>query len=488
MSPLLMQTVAPALVTLLLWTTSKNEVTLLQVTCSFVVLSTAAWMYSQWKVCHRPAVPILSLVVGIYWWYFALELFWGGREVSTWQAGPIPISDQAITSAMVALLAGIVALILGTKITAFPSLSRIKQWDLVEDPKQWTWIRIVLALGTLLILCGVPLNFLGEGARQSVSIFETMVPSVAFVILFRNYLRGCACTFDKLLIVSFSVLRFVGGMASGWLGSAASMAMVGGAVYLSERKRVPPWAPMLLAVYVLFFQVGKSEYRLRYWSAEQTAATNPLARLSYWFEASLSEWEKALDAGDKEAYVELASQSLTRTSLLVQVANVIERTPASVPFQMGKTYSYFLVTWIPRFLWPAKPSVSTANQFYQVAYGLTREDALDSVSIAVGSLGEAYMNFGWIGVPFVTFVIGIILGLYQRLFLSKTSGGFLFGIGIALIPQILAIEGQLAQYLAGMIQQILFCVLIFSPLLRRKRPISSRDVEDGYGYRAPLHA
>lgn len=479
---------AAVAITLLLWLTSTNDVTMMQAVCSFLILSVTAWMYSNWKAQSHRAIPVLALVVGIYWWYFTFELFWGGRVVYLWQAGAIPVSGKAITATMIATVVGVFALLLGARTKVFPSLEWLKQWDIIEDPKQWTWLRIVLAVGTLVMLRGLPLSFLGEGFRQIVVLFETMVPTVAFVILFRNYLRGRASTFDKLLIAGFLVLRFVGGMASGWLGSAVSMAMVAGAVYLSERRKVPAWALALLAAYILFFQAGKNEYRQRYWFGEQSNTESPVARLSYWFDAALSQWQKAFAAGDKAAYVGLVSQSLMRTSLLTQVADVIGRTPKDVPFQYGKTYSYFLVTWVPRFLWPSKPSVSGANQFYQVAYGLTPEDSLDQVSIAIGSLGEAYMNFGWIGIPFVMFLIGVVLNIYQRIFLSRTSGVFLFGIGAALVPQILAIEGQLAQYLSGMIQQIVFCVVVFSPLLRRRRALPQRLARNRSDFPSPLHA
>src|SRR6185312_15175182 len=120
---------------------------------------------------------------------------------------------------------------LGSESKVFPPLEKLKQWDLVDDPKQWTWLRVILAAGTLIMLAGVPLSFLGDGVRQIIVVFETVAPSVAFAVLFRNYLRGHASSLDKLLIAAFLIFRFVGGMASGWLGSTASMVIVVGAVY-----------------------------------------------------------------------------------------------------------------------------------------------------------------------------------------------------------------------------------------------------------------
>src|SRR5206468_8806776 len=119
-------------------------------------------------------------------------------------------------------------------------------------------------------------------------------------------------------------------------------------------------------------------------------------------------------------------------------------TPQMVPFQHGQTYSYMAVTFIPRFLWPDKPSVSEANRFYQVAYGLTREDELNKVSIAVGFLTEGYINFGWGGVIVVTYCVGLALGIFQRTFLAADSSTLFRCIGLASIPGLMVLESLLA--------------------------------------------
>ena len=166
------------------------------------------------------------------------------------------------------------------------------------------------------------------------------------------------------------------------------------------------------------------------------------------------------------------SPSVNRLSLLNQTANVIDKTPNVVPYQYGRLYSYMLITLIPRFVWPDKPSVNDANQYYQVAYGLTSEENLNAVSIAVGVLTEGYMNFGWLGAMGVMFLLGIFFDFYQRVLLSKESGVLLTALGIVLLPQFMSIESQMAQYLGGIIQQIIFTLVIMIPALqfRRKAP------------------
>jgi hypothetical protein len=162
---------------------------------------------------------------------------------------------------------------------------------------------------------------------------------------------------------------------------------------------------------------------------------------------------------------------------LNQSANVVDLTPSIVPYQYGWLYSYMVVTWIPRFVWPDKPSMSEANQYYQVAYGLSSEDDLGKVAISVGLLTEGFMNFGWAGVVGIMFLAGVFFDFYQKTFLATTSGALMTGIGVILLPQFLAVESQMAQYVGGILQEVLVTLLVMLPIIRiqglRSRRLSS---------------
>jgi hypothetical protein len=190
-------------------------------------------------------------------------------------------------------------------------------------------------------------------------------------------------------------------------------------------------------------------------------------RVQFWFETAASKWADALQSGERTESLGLASQSLQRASLLSQVAHVLEMTPSQVPFQEGGTYRFVAVTLIPRVFWPDKPTVNDANRFYQVAYGLTLEKGLDNVSIAVGSLAEGFINFGWAGVVGVMLLIGVVLGVYQRTLVVAESSTLFLAIGLTLVPGLLALESQLGQYLGGIIQQMLLTLVVFLPIVRR---------------------
>src|SRR5204863_8228577 len=155
-----------------------------------------------------------------------------------------------------------------------------------------------------------------------------------------------------------------------------------------------------------FFQAGKKEFRSAYWGPDTDARTTVFERAIFWFDTSASHWSDAFQAGGQAKAGELASTSLQRASLLNQVAHILELTPSQIPFQEGQTYSYLAVTLVPRLLWPDKPSVSDANRFYQLAYGLSDSKSLATTSIACGSMAEGYINFGWLGVVVVVCGIG----------------------------------------------------------------------------------
>jgi hypothetical protein len=191
-------------------------------------------------------------------------------------------------------------------------------------------------------------------------------------------------------------------------------------------------------------------------------------------DTSWSTWEEALSNSDQGKARNLANQTLGRLSLLQQTANVMESTPERVPYQNGRLYSYMLVTFVPRLFWPDKPSVNDSNRWYQVAYRLTVRNQLNGVSIAVGYLPESYINFGWFGPPVVMFCLGIFLGLFDKIFLRPSSGLLLNSIGAALLTQLLTVEAQLAQYIAGFGQQVVVALIALAPMFDLHRNESHR--------------
>jgi hypothetical protein len=455
----------PVLVTTFLWLTGENEISLAQFLIALALLSIPWLSYLRWKKQTREVLPLFAMLAFMYWLYYAVPLFWTDRIISD-RSAPLgrELSDTAITAAILMALLGVGALWAGMKVggramkfQGFPSVTL--KWS------HMNYIRVVLVVCCLLGFSDTLPLALGSGGRQGISILLTGVPALAFVILLRRYLRGEATIVDKLIILFFLTTRVVTGLSSGWLGSFASIIVISAIVYLAELKKMPRLMTMTAVVFVLFFQTGKNDFRKVYWQQE-AEPTGRMERVTFWTEASLTKWSEVLTNPSAASIREVLNPSLTRVSLLTQAANVIEMTPSVVPYQYGQLYSYMVITWIPRFIWPDKPSMSEANQFYQIAYSLSSEEELGSVSIAVGVLAEGYISFGWPGAVGIMFLVGIFFELYRRLFLFKSSGFFLVAVGIVLLPSIMAVESQMAAYFGGLVQQVVFTLIVFLPALR----------------------
>ena len=463
----------PLLVICSLWLTRSNEVTPVQCLLGLALFFMPWAAYVRWRERKSEEIPVLAMISFMYFLYYVPPLFWGDLSLADAHS-PIGrrLPDEAITSALLMSLLGVTCLWLGmrSQIGSFLVPQSLRFVSL--KPNRLNYVRLVLIASSLLSLFDSSLLMFGEGGRNAINIVVSVVPVLAFAILFRLYLRREATLPDKILIGGFLLVRFLSGMSSGWLGVFASTVVICAVLYVAERKRIPRVALILVIAFTLFFQVGKEDFRKQYWKEQRPAGR--IERMSFWAEASFSKWQEALSDPSGDGLKEVMNLSVSRLSLLTQTANVLEQTPSVVPYQYGRLYSYMVITVIPRFVWPEKPSVNDANQFYQVAYGLTREEDLEGVSIAVGVLTEGYMNFGWPGAMGIMFILGIFFGFYQRAFLSSGSGLLLTGLAIVLLPQFLSIESQMAQYLGGLLQQVALTVALMSPVIQVKRNPESR--------------
>jgi hypothetical protein len=469
-NPSLLVVGVPLATTSLLYLARLNEVSFAQLVIAFVLLLLPWQAYMNWRRGGREALPVFAMLAFMYWLYYAVPLFLEDHVFSTiYEPVGHELTESTITLALLMALIGVCALWLGIRTGIARLIVPRAQLSLELTHSKLNYVRAVLIVGSLLSLSNMPSQLAGEGGRQLVNIMVSVIPILAFAILFRNFIRGQSNVFDKVLILGFLVVRLVGGLASGWLGVSASILMICGAIYLMERRRVPRWALVFVVLFTLFFQVGKDEFRKTYWDSgqgmQQEQGTR-LERVTFWTQNSFDKWNEALSDSSGEAFRRALNPSVSRVSLLNQSANVVELTPSIVPYQYGWLYSYMAITWIPRFVWPDKPSVSEANQYYQVAYGLTSEDDLGKVSISVGLLTEGFINFGWPGVIGIMFLAGIFFDFYQKTFLAKSSGALMTGIGVILLPQFLAVESQLAQYVGGIMQQVVVTLIVMLPIIR----------------------
>lgn len=470
--------IPPIVGTTVLWMASPHSLELSAVAGALALLGMPWGSYVLWRGRRDPGIPVFAFVGAAYWLYFALPLFVGSRVLPLVGATNVFEPTEGMVAETIRLtVIGVGALWLGMQVP-------VSVWipadlpDVIDHPRTWSYVRTLLLAGILLKLYSGSQYALGEGGRQLMVTLAGMVPAVAFILLLMRHYAGRSTRADKVAILLAVTALLGGGLASGWLGASTSIVLSYGCVSLMRNRRLPWRAIITILLLVLFLQVGKNDFRNVYWVGEQSGSV--VERALFWLSRSAARWGTALDEEAGVGGQALISESVERVSLLNQVAQVLDATPRDVPFQEGATYRYLAITWIPRALWPNKPSVNDANRFYQVAYGLTEARDLDSVSIAVGYMAEGYMNFGWAGALGIMFLSGVALGTFERLSGMAKSSSLLVAVSLALIPGLVAVESQLGQYLAGVVQQTVLTVVVFMPVARR-RNVQSAQVRVAIG-------
>jgi len=429
------------------------------------------WSYCIWREGGQQQFPLFAAVSAMYVFAYVLPLYLGGH-LGTTLFGPRVISQDAIDNTMLLVVIGVSALGLGMAVPINGGFVTHWKLEFDENPLAWNFVRLVF-VATTILLAVVGIGMLGAGWRQVLVDMEGVVVLAAFLALFRRYLRGQSEPLDRIYLIGFVVLRLGRGLASGWLGSAVWFVLIIAIGYFDVRRRIPKGIIVSLLVAILFLQPGKAEFRKRYWQGIGITVGTTIERVDFWLDASLRAWSDALERPEKR--ITLFGETMARASLFEPTAMVVQMTPSQVPYQKGRLYRYLAISLVPRAIWPDKPSFSEANQFYQVAYGITDRRDLGKVSMAVGILTESYINFGWFGPPFIMLIIGLLLNFIRRYFLDADQGEFLRCLGIALLPTLLVVESQAAQYLAGIIQSVLLTIVIFMPALRLPRRAAGRN-------------
>jgi hypothetical protein len=477
----------PVLVTALVSLTGGGTATFVQTVLSYLLLQIAWASWVSWKGIPRAEkdFPFFAVIGGMYWLAYGLPLFWSSED--SWHfAGGFASAEGVMRAQLLALL-GIVSLYVGMHLGIGRRLRTTPTLNLRDSSASPKYVMAAMLFGVSLRYFPTLAGMLGGGFRQVFMILSNALPLVAYAILLRRSLMRWVPLYERALLVLFVVGTFVFGMATGWLGTGAGIIMVTGCVLLDTRFTIPKAAVLVVFAYILFLQPAKEQFRAAYWGTERQSTD--ISRASDWISMSKQKWEGAWSDSDPEALRRQVYASTSRFSLLQQSSNVMDLTPSSVPYQGWKMYAYMAYTLIPRAIWKEKPTVNDANRFYQVAYGMTTERNLDSVSIGGGVLAEGYISFGWIGAALVMAFVGVVLDCVSALLLSRDAGVLMKGVGMALLPGFVAMESQMAQYLGGIVQTALLSIVVIlqivevtrrrqiQPSFRRRRvPVSPQPV------------
>jgi len=141
--------------------------------------------------------------------------------------------------------------------------------------------------------------------------------------------------------------------------------------------------------------------------------------------------------------------SAGRSANLDLLADVIIRTPREIPYWGGETYLSLVGAFVPRVLWPNKPTKELGQAFGH-RYGYI---AVDDIGTAVNLpiLVEFYANFGIAGVIGGMWLVGFIYYVLQRIVNSPGQDTLHSLVGVVILVPLINIESGFSLAFGGLI-------------------------------------
>lgn len=115
----------------------------------------------------------------------------------------------------------------------------------------------------------------------------------------------------------------------------------------------------------------------------------------------------------------LVSSISEMASTIFPIARTLELVPSFRPFALGSSYYYSLLTLAPNLFWSIHPS-STNELGRWFSWTVSPAYAAVGGGWGFSFVAEAYMNFGWLGMPIVLMLMGYI---YARFVLWANKTG-----------------------------------------------------------------
>ncbi len=329
--------------------------------------------------------------------------------------------------------------------------------------------------GTLIVLVALLADVLwlrGELTtyRPVVSVISVLTPSelgfamVLLPALSRNDRRGQLWFF--VLAATSLLLSLVRGMIMP-LMKPLLVYLLG---FLYVRRQILLWPILAGLGAVVLLQPVKGEFRARIWDHKVESGLLDRAALyvdlveRHWFGSDI---DRNIDKAES------VRTAAARTGGALALANVVELTPSTVPYQWGKTYSYLRHALMPRIFDPDKPIAQYADVWAAVMYGYTNERGTEHVMIGLPQLAESYINFGMPLCFFMLMVIGVLLRIMDEIFAHAQAGSGALAIHLFFLQAVMfTSEGSLANFWGGVVQQFLLYAIgmaILGGLFRRNK-------------------
>ena len=313
------------------------------------------------------------------------------------------VSLQNLASGYVLYLLGSFALHLGMQ--RFRPLVR-REAEPVPSRNLLAWLAAVWVGGLLFQLSPSSFAFLGSTAKiLSVAVVGSVC---GFAVISRKSLGLSRYAYLAILMVGTAGL-FFGNLAS---GSKAYIMFSFLPIFwlFIKNKRLRLWTPALALILGVFYlglvaPVVQTS-RMRPLEEGQNAREHLIDTFETWNKEKPQELDQSFLADQLDQFV---SRQFDAVPVGFMVGEVKES-----GLLLGETMKYASYAFIPRLIWPDKPTV-TRGAWFSTQLGLFESEADATTAIGMTAVGELYWNFGTLGVLAGMFTIGCFQGMLWRM-------------------------------------------------------------------------
>jgi hypothetical protein len=445
--------------------------------CAFCLLP--AWSYLGKPSAQRPPIPFVQIIGVLYALYFALSAALGSyNQHYRIVLSPRVDYDDAVFAALVGWLALLMGLALGRFI--FPTSMSPSRTPIAESRLRFFGVTLMmtgLAFDAVRRLVTIPVE--AAGILLFASSLGWFGSGILVLLNVRKQLNAPLRLLMYLGISGFFVLAVTG-------GSVASAAFYGTiivvAAWVGRGRLSISWIVGIAigATTIVSLRGVSDQYRKVVWFQEQGGSTLDRTKLFFGFLQQRIETD-----GVQDAIAQGFETSAGRSANLDLLADVIRRTPDEIPYWNGETYLSLIGSFVPRFLWPDKPTKELGQAFGH-RYGYVGVNDTNT-AVNLPFLVEFYLNFGMLGIVFGMMMVGIIYTLLARAVNSPGQDDLLSLAGIVLMIPLTNIESDFSLGFGGLILNGAALWLILRLIKRSKLP-STTTAFTGYSATTTLAA
>ncbi|HRI80841.1 MAG TPA: hypothetical protein PLF88_00240 [Opitutaceae bacterium] len=412
-----------------------------------VILALASLPILKWARDHRTWFPAFEIGMLTCIPFYAIPLLSGHAEIRHF-------SDEIVNQAGL-----LVVVYLGMANWGFAVVRRPVRpswWAAVSlmPPKLYRYVPLGLLLNTVYLYIDTFTELIPNDFHGTLrALFFGLGTLCTFIlarlwgmrILASGQIVFFAVNVALQLAFLFSQLYLIGGI------SLVALAFI---AFSASRRRVPWHFLVLFLPVVSLLHLGKSDMRQLYWEEKRPPPT-PLEIPAYF-----TEWigYSFHSRDEREAGLGRQSTIFERASLIQMLCLAVERVPEQKPYLLGESYADIPALFIPRFLWPDKPSSLMSNIRLGIYFGLIDPYDPFKFSIAFGMIAEAYINYGFIGAAILGFIFGATLRRLSLLSLNVPQFSALGIFAILLTAWSFQAELVAATWLSSLFQASVVCI------------------------------